>query len=474
MRSSRLVKLAGLAILALAGSAGLVHAVTPCTPGQVQVSIVYDGATAVNLTLQRTAVSLFGNPNAGSGTDIRSYRGMLDLVPDPSNTPDTCVQFLLASGSGSCEGVEKLDKNQGTFNVCTPDTGSGQGTPNPTGCTLVQASTLGFDANVVGSDVAADLCATVIVGGLTRPNVFAATESVPFVIPFSLIANRALANLLPASRVTPHPNPASLDPNGDPAFDLYDHARVDFGLSRDQANGIFGLNSTCDWRQVDPGVDPNNSTTRAIGAVMRNYLSGTRNNFNATVLQFGPAGDGDIFVPGTGDVINRVNNNRWCGTNASECGEIPGAGTGFGFPACNSVNPPALNNQAISVGYIGTDRGRVRDPLTPLDPFDDYLVDGSNTDLYFFMKYNGRQFNKASVQCGIYEYWSGERLYYDTANFPNGSVGQKAAQALVSGAAVFADQDTRVVATSEMHFSRARDGATPFPIAAFTPDCTNR
>ncbi|HZI92863.1 MAG TPA: hypothetical protein VFE84_01355, partial [Patescibacteria group bacterium] len=65
MRTTRLVKLAGLAALALAGSTGLMHAATPCTPGQVQVSIVYDGATAPNLTLQRTAVSLFGNPNAG-------------------------------------------------------------------------------------------------------------------------------------------------------------------------------------------------------------------------------------------------------------------------------------------------------------------------------------------------------------------------------------------------------------------------
>ncbi|HZI93084.1 MAG TPA: hypothetical protein VFE84_02475, partial [Patescibacteria group bacterium] len=402
------------------------------------------------------------------------YRGMLNLVPDPNNAPDTCVQFLLASGSGSCEGLEKLDKNQGNFNICTPDTGTGQGTANPTGCTLAQASTLGFDANFAGSDVAADLCGSVIAGGLTRPAVFAATESSPFVNPFAIIANQQLANLLPSSRIVPHPNPSVLDPNSDPAFSLYDHARVKMGLSRDQLNGIFGLNSTCDWRQVDNGIDPNNNTTRAIGAVMRNYLSGTRNNFNATMLQFGPAGDGDIYVPGTGDVINRVNANQWCGTNASECGEIPGSGTGFGFAACNAVNPPALNNQAISVGYVGTDRSRTIDPLTPLDPFDDYPVDLRNTDNYFFLEYNGHQFNKSNVQCGLYDYWSQERLYYDTANFPSGSLGQKAVSAMVAGAAAFADQDSRVVATNEMHFSRSRDGASPFPVTAFTPDCTNR
>jgi hypothetical protein len=444
--------LAGLAALALAGGSALAalppQPVQTCTIGggiTAAITMVYNGATAPNPTIRASAANLYGAPLSDCGADQQTFRANVDTNND--GIRDTCVTLFVAAHSGSCEGVTALDRSQGNFPVC-PDT--------PGATTTVQAISLGLVANVAASDVAASLCGPVI-GGFTRPSLFtgpSSTENRLFAIPFAFIVNKNIRQLLPASKVINPPVACPAGPSDCPLVDLT--------LSRDKIKGMYGNNDECDWRYLDPSIGTGGLGTPIIGTVMRNRLSGTRNNFNATMLQGLGAGQGNLFEAGTGDVINRVKANRWCGTDAAECGES-GPVIGGQTSPCQAI--PAPNNP-ISVGYVGTDRFKIVDPGTPANPFDDYGVRTVDSDNYDVLKYEGRSFNKSSVQCGEYEYWSFERWYYDSAIF---TVGQKRNTVLQFVGQLQSDAvlDPTVVALGQMQVSRANDGSPTFPNGPF-------
>jgi hypothetical protein len=408
-------------------------------------TLVYDGATAPNPTIRAAAATLYGPPTWDCGADQQTFNADVDF--DNNGTYDACVTLYVAAHSGSCEGVHAMDAALNNFNVC----GAGN--------VVVALSTLpgGLTANVIASDVSASLCATLPgVGPLARPGLFSgptSTENRVFAIPFSLIVNKDFRNLLPASKVI---NPGVACPGG-----LADCPRIDISLSKDKLKGIYGNNDECDWRYMDPSIGAGPYTTPIIGAVMRNYLSGTRNNFNATMLETLGAGQGDLFEAGTGDVINRVNANDWCGNHPATCGEVPPV-QGGGFSPCQSIPAP---NHAISVGYVGTDRFNIVDPGTPANPFDDYGA-RKGTENYDTLSYNGHQFNKSSVQCGYYEYWSFERMYYDTA-VHNTTLKLNLVKQFVNGVASFSTTDPTVVPIPSLQVSRANDGAPVFPIGPY-------
>ena len=440
--------LAALAVVAVAGGGAQALAANPvqvCTIGGTitsSVTMVYDGATAPIVSIQASAVNLYGPPLSDCGSNRKTYRANVDTNGD--SILDTCVTLFTAQGSGSCEGVQKMDRGLGDFNVC-PDT-SGATTP-------VLASSLGLVANVDASDVSATLCGPVI-GGFTRPTLFSgpsSTENRLFAIPFSFIVNKNMRALLPASKVV---NPPVACPTG-PS----DCPRVDLSLSRDKVKGMFGNNDECDWRYIDSNISDAGLGTPIIGTVMRNRLSGTRNSFNVTLLQNLGAGQGNVFEAGTGDVINRVKANRWCGTDPAECGESGTGVIGGQTSPCQAI--PAPNNP-IDIGYVGTDRHFIVDPGTPLNPFDDYAVRKVDSDNYDVLEYEGHPFNKAGVECGEYEWWSYERMYYDSAVFIPG-VKKNVVTQFIARVQTDALTDPTVVALSQMQVSRANDGSPTFP-----------
>ncbi|HKB08165.1 MAG TPA: hypothetical protein VKF61_07810 [Candidatus Polarisedimenticolia bacterium] len=450
MRSKKTL---AILMLAVAGACGTALAALPPQPVQTCTiggtitgthTLVYAGATAVNVSINAAAANLYGPALSSCGGGINTYRGNQDTNND--GIYDTCVTMFINAGRGSCEGVQDMDLSSGNVNVCPATSGA---------TTPVLASSLGLTVNVVASDVGAPLCGPVI-GGFTRPSIWSgpgSTETRAFVIPFAFIANKNLRNLLPASKVIPDPNPC---PGG-----LADCPRVDFSISKDKAKGIYGNNDYCDWRYLDPAITDGGLGTPILGAVMRNRLSGTRNNFNVTMLETLGAGPGSIFVAGTGDVIARVNSNAWCGTNPTECGES-GPVIGGQTSPCQAIPTP---NNPVSIGYVGTDRFNIVDPNTPLNPFDDYGV-RKGTDNYDVLSYNGRQFNKSSVRCGEYEYWSYERMYFDPAVHTVG-VRRNTVQQLIAQTTIDAQTDPTVVTLTQMQVNRAQDGSPVFPSGPF-------
>jgi hypothetical protein len=443
---------AGLAAMAFAGGSALAalppQPVTVCTIGGTitsAVTMVYDGATAPNPSILASATNLYGPALSDCGAGQRTFRGNVDTNND--GVRDTCATLFVGQQEGSCEGVTQLDRATGNFPVC----------PDTAGATIaVQASSLGLTANINASDVSASLCGPVI-GGFTRPTLFSgptSTENRLFAIPFALIVNKNIRQLLPASKVI---NPGVACPAGPSDCPL-----VDLTLSKDKIKGIFGNNDECDWRYMDQSITTAGLGTPIIGAVMRNRLSGTRNNFNVTMLETIGAGQGNLFEAGTGDVINRVKANRWCGTDPAECGET-GPVIGGQTSPCQGI--PAPTNP-ISIGYVGTDRFVNVDPGTPANPFDDYPARKVDTDNYDVLKYQGRQFNKSSVECGEYEYWSFERFYFDSAIFTPGARRNTVLQ-FVSQLQIDAASDPVVVALNQMQVSRANDGSPTFPAGPF-------
>jgi hypothetical protein len=441
---------AALALTALVGSGAVpalaANPVTVCTIGGTitnSVTMVYSGATAPIVSIEASAANLFGPALSDCGADQRTYRGNIDTNGD--SILDTCVTLFMAQRSGSCEGVQALDRTLNNFNVC-PDTSGAT--------TVVSASSLGLVANVAASDVSAALCGPVI-GGFTRPTLFSgpsSTENRLFAIPFSFIVHKNLRALLPASKVvTP---PGAVCPAG-----VSDCPRVDVSISKDKIKGIFGNNDECDWRYIDSNISDGGLGTPIIGAVMRNRLSGTRNNFNATMLQNLGAGQGNIFEAGTGDVVNRVKANRWCGTDPTECGESGTGVIGGQTSPCQGIPTP---NNPISIGYVGTDQHLIVDPGTPANPFDDYAVRKVDANNYDVLEYEGHPFNKAGVECGEYEYWSFERMYYDSAVFIPG-IKKTVVTNFISHVQTDALTDPTVVALSQMQVSRANDGSPTFP-----------
>src|SRR5262249_62055280 len=103
----------------------------------------------------------------------------------------TCVTMFINAGRGSCEGVGDMDISSGNVNVCPATSGS---------TTPVLASSLGLTVNVVASDVGATLCGPLI-GGFTPPAIWSGarrTRARAFLLPFAVLVNQNLRNLLPA------------------------------------------------------------------------------------------------------------------------------------------------------------------------------------------------------------------------------------------------------------------------------------
>jgi hypothetical protein len=436
--------------LALAGS-GAALAFDNCTP---TVTIVYGGSTAVNPSIIQAGNDLYGAPLSNCSSTIQTFRALRDL--DGNGSKESCVQLFVSNNLGSCEGVTALDRGVGGFNVCTPAAGS---------TTPVAVSSLNDElghpltTTFVGSDVGSDVCAKVITGGLTRPDIFTDTEDRPFAIPFAMIVNRNIESVLPSRDKIPFAGGSSC-----PAGYGGDCPRVEFGVTKDQLKGIYGNNNQCDWRSLSPEVLP--GTAHQIGTVMRQRLSGTRNLFNATMLENLGMGQGSIFESGTGAVISAINGNNACNsTFRGICGESATGVLGGQVSPCEALGNP------ISLGPIGTDQLIIIDNNTPADPFDDYGVRGKVTDNYDVLEYQGQHFNKANVRCGHYEYWSFERIYYDETYATPGTFREAAVFELENQLATDAVLNPAVVAINQLFVSRARDGAPIFPAGPYNSFC---
>ncbi len=464
MRIRVAVGLLGLAGIGWTGALAAPCANTCTTP---DVTIVYDGATAPIPSINAAAVTLYGDPTADCGANIRTYQCKVDL--DNNGTPDTCVRLYVGQGRGSCEGVGELDTRDGTqFNVCV----NGSGNPG----TKVIASTLTNElgqplyANTACADVSYTLCQAVET--INRPYVFDSTGAQVFVNPFVMVANKAIEA---AAKAAGKSNPQTTCPVGPPATDC---TKLLFGVTATQAQGIFGNNNVCDWRWISQQID--GSTFRNIGTVMRNRFSGTRRDFQATLLQTVAPGQGNEYVAGSSDMLNYVNNNWWCGDGVhvgpgSLCGENQSTGaTGGGSvsAACDTSKP------VIDMGYVGTSNLQIVDGGTPADPFDDFPIRKNSSDQYDALQYNGWHYNKAAVECGRYEFWSQENNYYDNDDgsisgtpgyyFPPGSVKEQAVLQLRNAFISQAVNDSTVVANSQMLVTRAKDGGPIFPNKPFS------
>ena len=447
---------AALAVAALLGAGASFAANLPpdpqitCTIGGTITgthTFVYAGSTAVNPSINNAAAALYGAPLSNCGGGIATYRGNVDTNND--GVRDTCVTVFVNSGRGSCEGVGDLDQSAGGVNVCPATSGA---------TTAVTASSLGLTVSYAASDVSASLCGP-LNGGFVRPTIFSgpsSTDTRVFVIPFAMVVNKNIRNLLPASKVV---NPLVACPAG-----VADCPFVNLNLTKDKLKGIYGNNDECDWRYIDPNISDAGLGTPVIGAVMRNRLSGTRNSFNTEMLETLGMGQGVLFESGTGNVITRVNNNDWCGTVPTECGES-GSVIGGQTSPCQAI--PAPTN-VVDIGILGTDRFALVDGNnTPLNPFDDYPVRKTGTDNYDVAQFNGRTFNKASVQCGTYEWWNFEHTYFDPTVSP---VGAKRNAVLQFTNELIADSslDPVVVPLSQMQVSRANDGSPTFPAQPYS------
>ena len=242
---------------------------------------------------------------------------MRDL--DLNGTPETCVQAYVGDNKGSCEGVDAMDNKSSAFNVCDP---AAAGAPNSGSGGLKSAGLLNDEAatpslrELLGLRcVLLPLCEPVSTGGvIQRPNVFDDTEQNVFVNGFAFIVNRGIEAVLdPRGKSTP---------GASCPYGVGDCVQPDLTMSAARGQAIFGNNNLCDCRWMSKDVDP--SVARNIGTVMRNRLSGTRRNFNVTVLQNGAPGQGNIYEAGSGGMVTDVNTNLWCGNTGGEMRREPG------------------------------------------------------------------------------------------------------------------------------------------------------
>jgi len=179
-------------------------------------------------------------------------------------------------------------------------------------------------------------------------------------------------------------------------------------------------------------------------------------------------------------MVTDVNTNLWCGTTPAKCGENQATGAlggGGVSAACTGSNA-----NTIAMGYIGVDRLVVADNGTPADPHDDLPVRNNVADNYDPIKYQGVTFNKANARCGRYNYWSIEKNYYDNdANvaingrvgyyFPPNSIRDKAIKELINQVVTDSVNDPTLIPLADMFFTRARDGAAPFPNKPYNVFC---
>lgn len=457
-------------VLAAAVSTGQIKAAAcanPCTTPQVH--IVYFGATAPNQTINNSMTNLYGDPLKTCTSVIKTYRCMRDL--DLNGTPETCVQAYVGENLGSCEGVQAMDNKLSNFNVCDPAGAGGAGG-------VIQAGLLNDEsgnplyANFTASDVAYALCEPVVTGGVVqRSTVFDDTEQNVFVNGFGWIANRAIEGVLDSRAKTSTTGACAY---GSASTDCL---KLDVDISAAKGKAIFGNNNLCDWRWLSKDVDP--SVIRNIGTVMRNRLSGTRRNLNATVLQNQAPGQGNIYIASSGNMVTRVNANDWCGTQAALCGENQATGaTGGGAVAAVCTG---TNANTIDLGYLGVDRFINVDAGTPADPHDDWSARNNAADNYVPLKYEGFPFTKANTRCGRYQFWSTEKTYYDNdvniaingraGYYPTGSTKERAVQELSNRLVTDAAIDPTIIPLTDMYFARARDGASPFPNKPYNAFC---
>lgn len=463
-------------VLAAAGWSGEARAqvcANPCTDAQVNVNIVYFGSTAANPSVNQAMANLYGAPINTCTSVIKVYRCKRDLDGNPGNGAETCVRAFVGDNLGSCEGVNAMDNKLSNFNVCNPAGPSGSGG-------LVPASSLNDElgnplyANYSGSDVAYGFCEPVVTGAqIQRPNIFDDTETHVFVNGFGFIVNRAIEPALNARAKT---IPASGCPYA--AGDCVKLEPGSLSMTPQKGLAIWGNNNLCDWRYFSKDVDPTNF--RNIGTVMRNRQSGTRRYFNIQVLENAAPGQGNMYVSGSGAMVTAVNGNQWCGTNAAACGENQSTGVlggGAVSAACTGTNA-----NTISLGVLGGDRFTNFDPGTPADPHDDWAIRNNSADSYDVMGYEGTSYNKANIRCGRYQYWTIENNYYDNdANiaingrrgyfFPAGGIKEKAVLELMGELQTDASTDPTLVPLTDMFFTRARDGAAPFPNKAYSTFC---
>lgn len=459
-------------VLAAAAWSGEVLAqacANPCTTPQV--NIVYFGATAPNQAINIAMKSIYGDPINTCTSIIKVYRCMRDL--DGNGTPETCVQAYVGDNKGSCEGVDAMDNKSSAFNVCDP---AAPGAPNSGSAGLKAASLLNDEsgnplyANYSGSDVSYSLCEPVSTGAvIKRPDIFDSTEANVFVNAFSFVVNRAIEPVLSARAKTAPPSCA---------YGAGDCLKLDLNMSPQKGAAIFGNNNFCDWRYLSKDVDP--AVFRNIGTVMRNRLSGTRRSFNVQILENQAPGQGNMYVAGSGNMVTAVNGNQWCGNQAAACGENQSSGALGGGAVAASCTGTSANT--ISLGYLGVDRFANIDNGTPADPHDDWAVRNNAADNYDPVKYEGTDFNKANVRCGRYQYWNIERNYYDNDSnvaingrrgyfYPAGSTRERAILELISQLQIDAANDPTLIPLGDMYFSRARDGAAPFPSKPYNSFC---
>jgi hypothetical protein len=459
-----------LAAFAWSGPARAQACANPCTDAQVQVNVVYFGATAPNQAINEAMKNLYGDPVNTCTSIIKVYRCRRDLDGNAGNGAETCVRAFVGDNKGSCEGVDAMDNKTSAFNVCNPAGPAGSGGLVPAS-SLTDESGNPLYANYSGSDVAYSVCEPVVTGSvIQRPNVFDDTESNGFANGFGFIVNRGIEPVLNAR--------AKTIPASGCAYGAGDCQKLDLSMTPQKGLAIFGNNNSCDWRYFSKDVDP--TVFRNIGTVMRNRLSGTRRYMNIQILEGAAPGQGNIYESGSGAVVTSVNTNAWCGTAAARCGENQSTGAlggGAVSAACTGTNA-----NTISLGYLGGDRFTNFDPGTPADPHDDWAIRNNAADNYDVMSYEGTPYNKANIRCGRYQYWTVERNYYDNdANiaingrrgyyFPAGSIKEKAVQEVITQLQTDAGVDPTLTKLTDMFFTRARDGSAPFPNKAYSTFC---
>jgi hypothetical protein len=274
-----------LAAFAWSGPARAQACANPCTDAQVQVNVVYFGATAPNQAINEAMKNLYGDPVNTCTSIIKVYRCRRDLDGNAGNGAETCVRAFVGDNKGSCEGVDAMDNKTSAFNVCNPAGPAGSGGLVPAS-SLTDESGNPLYANYSGSDVAYSVCEPVVTGSvIQRPNVFDDTESNVFANGFGFIVNRGIEPVLNAR--------AKTIPASGCAYGAGDCQKLDLSMTPQKGLAIFGNNNSCDWRYFSKDVDP--TVFRNIGTVMRNRLSGTRRYMNIQILEGAAPGQGNIY-----------------------------------------------------------------------------------------------------------------------------------------------------------------------------------
>jgi len=140
------------------------------------------------------------------------------------------------------------------------------------------------------------------------------------------------------------------------------------------------------------------------------------------------------------------------------------------------------NANTISMGYLGVDRIVTADNGTPADPHDDVPARNNVADNYDPIKYQGsRSTRRTPGAAGTTSGRSKRTTTTTTRNiavngrvgyfFPPNSTRDKAVKELINQVVVDATTDPTLVPLTDMYFTRARDGAAPFPNKPYNVFC---